>query len=82
MTKGKTEPQGRNKMEASGASEPHRSANVKQEQSQPKPIAGSPEIKPVPWSHPPEVQARIDEFNRKIGPAMAESLRRATADKK
>ncbi len=58
------------------------SANVKQEQSQPKPIAGSLD-KPAPQrTVSPEMQARIDEFNRKIGPAMVESLRRATAEKK
>ena len=56
---------------------------MKQEEFRTKPTEGLPGKTPpklIPRS--PELQARIDEFNRQIGPAMVESLRRATADKK
>jgi hypothetical protein len=38
----------------------------------PQPIAGLPAK--TPHQQTPEMRARIDEFNRQIGPAMVESL--------
>ena len=50
-----------------------------QEKSQGKPTKVSPKVERKPYT--PEVQAKIDAFNNRVGPAFVESLRNATKNK-